>query len=304
MDSGERTPEVGPRRTHDMTGLVTGVGAYVWWGFVVLFWPLLGHVPAAEVMAYRVVWALAVVIVCLAVFRVPWNWLGTARAEWPRLLPASLFVGANWLIYIWAVNSGHVAEASLGYFLNPLVDVAVGMIVLRERPGRAAVIGVLAAAVGVAVISTVMAATIWVALLLAFSFSAYGLVKRRVAIGPLPGLAVETAFLTPIALIYLLSQGTGAFTHDVPTSALLVASGAVTVVPLYLFAIAAPRLSFGLLGMLQYIAPSIMLAIGITVLGQSVPDLYWPGLALVWVGFACYMLGTMAQRRKRRAAPR
>lgn len=294
---GHEAPVAGPR-TH-ASGVLAGLGAYLWWGVVVLFWPLLDHVAALEVMAYRVVWALAVVLLCLVVFRVPWNWLAVARSEAPRLVPAAFLVGANWLTYIWAVNSGHVAEASLGYFLNPLVNVAVGMVVLRERPGRAAVTGVLAAAAGVVVITTVMAATVWIALLLAFSFSAYGLVKRGVTIGPLPGLAVETAVLTPLAVGYLLVAGSGAFASDVATSLLLVASGVVTVVPLYLFAIAAPRLNFGLLGMLQYIAPTTMLLIGVTYLGQYVPGLYWVGLALVWVGFACYMVGAARLRHAR-----
>ena len=279
--------------------MLAGLGAYVWWGLVVLFWPLLEHVPSGEVMAHRVVWALVLVLACLLVFRVPWDWVPVARAEFVRLLPAAFLVGTNWLTYIWAVNSGHVAEASLGYYLNPLVNVAVGMIVLRERPGRAAVVGVVAAAIGVVVITTVMAATVWIALVLAFSFSAYGLVKRGVKIGPLPGLAVETAILLPVAVSYLLVAGTGALTSNVPTASLLVASGAVTVVPLYLFAMAAPRLPFGLLGMLQYIAPTIMLLIGVTYLGQSVPGLYWVGLALVWVGFACYMFGVVNARRVR-----
>lgn len=297
--TGETSPTVvdGGTAVNGVSGVLAGLGAYLWWGFVVLFWPLLDHVPAAEVMAHRVVWALVVVLLSLVIFRVPWGWVRIARAEWPRLVPAALLVGSNWLTYIWAVNAGHVAEASLGYFLNPLVNVAVGIVVLRERPGRASVLGVVAAAAGVAVVAIVMSATVWIALVLAFSFSAYGLLKRGVHIGPLPGLAVETAVLTPIAVAYLLFAGSGALTSGPTTVALLAASGIVTIVPLYLFAIAAPRLTFGLLGMLQYIAPSTMLLIGVLYLGQSVPGLYWVGLTLVWVGFACYMIGALNKRR-------
>ena len=288
------TPQV------ERLGVLTGLGAYLWWGVVVLYWPLLEHVPAAEVMAHRVVWALVLVLVLLTLARVPWGWVSIARRESPRLVPAAFLVGANWLTYIWAVNSGHVAEASLGYFLNPLVNVALGMLILRERPGRAAVAGVAVAALGVVIVASVMAATVWVALVLALSFSAYGMVKRGVTIGPLPGLAVETAVLLPFALGYLLLSGTGALLADAGTTWLLVGSGAITAVPLILFAIAAPRLSFGLLGMLQYIAPTTMLLIGVTYLGQSVPGAYWAGLALVWAGFAGYMVGVAHKRRSGR----
>lgn len=291
-----------PSQRTDPTGVAYGLSAYLVWGVVVLFWPLLGHVPALEVLAQRVVWALVVLVLCLMVFRVPWTWLGSVRAEWQRLTIAAVIIAVNWLTFIWSVNEGYVAEASLGYFLNPLVNVAVGMILFRERPGWVAVAGVVAAAVGVTVVASAMAATVWVSLVLAFTFSAYGVAKRGVRLPALPGLAFESAVLLPVALAYLAVAGSGAFTSDARTAALLVASGAVTVTPLYLFAQAAPRLPFGLLGMLQYIAPSTMLLIGIFHLGQQVPPAYWAGVSLVWVGFVMFMVTALRRSRRARAS--
>lgn len=281
--------------------VLTGFSAYVLWGVLVMFWPLLAHVPSLEVMAWRVVWALLLVVALLLVLRVPWTWLRDVRLEWRRITLASILVGINWLTFITAVNSGHGAETSLGYYLNPLVNVAVGMIAFRERPGKLALAGVGAAALGVLVVASQMATTVWIALLLAFSFSGYGAAKRGVKLPTLQGLAIESAILAPISVAYLVFAGTGAFTADGSTAALLIASGAVTALPLYLFSRAAPHLPFGVLGMLQYVAPTLMLFVTLFVFGQSVPPAYWAGIALVWLGFGLFMVSVLGKRRRARS---
>lgn len=278
-----------------------GLATYIFWGFTTLYWPLIKQAGALELLANRVLWSLVFVVVVLLVLRRPWTWLKSLRYSWPRLLAASVFIALNWLTYIWAVNNGHVAESSLGYFLNPLLNVVLGMIVFGERPSKQSLVGIGFAALGVAVIAVVMTKTIWVALVLATSFAVYGVFKKRAVLGALEGLAVESGVLAPVALGYLIwlgpSQhlGTG-----VGPTLLLMGAGLVTAGPLWLFAIAAPKIPLSTLGMMQFISPTIQLLTGIFVLGQRVPGLYWVGLGLVWVGLGFYLTGSL--RNARRAA--
>ncbi len=288
-------------RAADVRATTQGLITYILWGFTALYWPLIKQAGALELLANRVVWSLVLVVIMLLVLRKPWTWLKSLRFLWPRLLGASVFIALNWLTYIWAVNNGHVAEASLGYFLNPLLNVVLGMVVFAERPAKQSLLGIGFAAIGVAVIAVVMTKTIWVALVLATSFAIYGVFKKRAVLGALEGLAVESGILVPIALGYLIwlgpSQhlGTG-----VGPTLLLLGAGVITAVPLYLFAMAAPRIPLGTLGMMQFISPTIQLLTGIFVLHQAVPPLYFVGLALVWVGLGFYLTGSL--RSTRRAA--
>lgn len=279
--------------------MAQGLTTYILWGFTALYWPLIKQAGALELLANRVIWSLVLVVLMLVVLRRPWTWLKSLRFIWPRLLAASIFIALNWLTYIWAVNAGHVAEASLGYFLNPLLNVVLGMLIFRERLARQSLVGIGFAAIGVAVIAVVMTKTIWVALVLATSFAVYGVVKKRAVLGALEGLAVESGVLVPIALGYLIwlgpSQhlGTG-----VGPTLLLIGAGVITAGPLWLFAIAAPRIPLGTLGMMQFISPTIQLMTGIFVLGQRVPTLYWVGLGLVWVGLGFYLTGSLRNTRR------
>jgi chloramphenicol-sensitive protein RarD len=289
------TDEGGTDRKATAQGLIT----YILWGFTALYWPLIKQAGALELLANRIVWSLVLVVIMLVVLRRPWTWLKSLRFLWPRLLGASVFIALNWLTYIWAVNNGHVAEASLGYFLNPLLNVILGMIVFGERPARQSLVGIGFAAIGVAVIAVVMTKTIWVALVLATSFAIYGVFKKRAVLGALEGLAVESGLLVPIALGYLIwlgpSQHLG--TGVAPTL-LLIGAGVITAGPLWLFAIAAPRIPLGTLGMMQFISPTIQLMTGIFVLHQQVPPLYFVGLALVWVGLGFYLTGSLRNTRR------
>ena len=279
--------------------MAQGLTTYILWGFTALYWPLIKQAGALELLANRVIWSLVLVVIMLVVLRRPWTWLKSLRFIWPRLLAASVFIALNWLTYIWAVNAGHVAEASLGYFLNPLLNVVLGMLIFRERLARQSLVGIGFAAIGVAVIAVVMTKTIWVALVLATTFAVYGVFKKRAVLGALEGLAVESGVLVPIALGYLIwlgpSQhlGTG-----VGPTLLLIGAGVITAGPLWLFAIAAPRIPLGTLGMMQFISPTIQLMTGIFVLGQRVPTLYWVGLGLVWVGLGFYLTGSLRNTRR------
>ncbi len=288
-------------RPADKKALAQGLITYILWGFTALYWPLIKQAGALELLANRVLWSLVLVAIMLVVLRKPWAWLKSLRYLWPRLLGASVFIALNWLTYIWAVNNGHVAESSLGYFLNPLLNVVLGMIVFGERPAKQSLVGIGFAAVGVAVIAVVMTRTIWVALVLASSFAIYGVFKKRAVLGALEGLAVESGVLLPFALGYLIwlgpeqHLGTG-----VAPTLLLIGAGVITAGPLWMFAMAAPKIPLGTLGMMQFISPTLQLLIGIFVLHQQVPPLYFVGLALVWVGLGFYLTGSL--RNTRRAA--
>ncbi|HET7723375.1 MAG TPA: EamA family transporter RarD [Propionibacteriaceae bacterium] len=290
----------GDRRT-DAGATLQGLLVYVMWGFTALYWPLIKQAGALELLANRIVWSFVLVALLLVVLRKPWGWVRTLRYTWPRLLAAAVLIALNWLTYIWAVNAGHVAEASLGYFLNPLVNVVLGMAIFHERPARQSLLGIAFAAIGVAVIAFVMVKTVWVALVLAVTFGLYGVVKKRAVLGALEGLAVESGVLLPLALGYLVVLGpAGHLGTGVAPTLLLVGAGIVTMVPLWIFAIVAPRIPLSTLGMLQFVSPTLQLLTGLFVLGQRVPPLYFVGLALVWVGLGVYLTGSL--RNTRRAA--
>lgn len=284
-------------------------GAYVLWGLLPLFWHALSGVPAIEILAHRIVWALVVTLLfSAATGRLPALWanLRTRRTLLVFTL-SSVLLTANWFIYIWAVNAGFVVETSLGYFINPLVNVVLGMIFLRERlrPGQIAAVGV--AFAGVLYLSILYGTPPWIALALAGSFGCYGLLRKIAPIGSLEGLTLETLIVALPALIFLLfieSSGGGAFVRaGLPTTILLAASGIVTAVPLLLFASGARQITMISLGILQYIAPTIQFALGITVFGETVTPQRLIGFALVWLALGLYTLeGMLVGGRRARVA--
>lgn len=271
--------------------------AYVTWGFLPPFLASLRPAGPLEILAHRIAWSFLLVLVLLFALRGGWAWLRTSvftRAALPSLVLAAGLIGANWLIYIWAVNNGHVVEASLGYFINPLVIVLAGVVLFGERMGLGARIGGGITLAGVIVISAASWQGLWVSLSLAVSFALYGVVKKRSSLTALQGLLVESAFLLPLALPYLLWLGpSGQFGHAPGLTVLLVLAGAVTAVPLWCFAVAAPRLPFGVLGILQYVSPTIQFLLGITLFGEHVTPTYWVGLVAVWIGSVIYLTLTI-----------
>jgi chloramphenicol-sensitive protein RarD len=276
------------------------------WGLVPLFWPLLKPAGAVEILAHRMVWSLGVVGIVLLVMR-RWAWAGELLRQ-PRKLGlitvAAAVITVNWGVYIWAVNSEHVVEASLGYFINPLVTIAMGVLLLKERlrPVQWAAVGVGLTAVLVLTIGS--GRPPWISLCLAFSFATYGLVKKKVNLGGLESLAAETAIQFLPALAYLLwlgSRGDATFAAQGPGhAALLAATGVVTAIPLICFGAAAIRVPLSTLGLLQYMAPVFQFLLGIFYFHEAMPAERWAGFALVWLALS--LLTFDALRAARRGA--
>jgi chloramphenicol-sensitive protein RarD len=273
------------------SGLAAAVGAYVLWGLFPLYWPLLEPAAPVEILAHRIVWSLAFLVVVLAA-TFGFRWLrGIDRRKAVLLLIAAVLVTFNWGTFIYAVNSEHVVETSLGYFINPLVTVALAVVVLGERLRRAQVAAVAIASVAVAVLTIDYGRPPWIALILAFSFGTYGLVKKRADVDGTQSLAIETTFLTPVALAYLItSEGAG---HV----ALLVAGGVTTAVPLMLFGVAAIRIPLATIGLLQYIAPVMQFLIGVLVYGEPMPVQRLIGFALVWAALTVFAVDALRATR-------
>lgn len=274
-------------------GLWHGVGAYVLWGVLPIYWKLLGHVPPTLIVAHRVLWSFAALVLLMTVTR-RWSVLRsamTARVAAAYTLAAGL-IAINWLIYIWAVVSGSLLEASLGYFMTPLVSVLLGVAVLRERLRPFQWMAVALAAAGVLQLTYVYGATPWIALVLAVTFGLYALVKNRAPLGSTDGMTVETGVVMPVAAVYLLATeltGTGGIVHAPPlTQALLVGAGPMTLLPLVLFASAARRIPLSALGILQYIAPTIQFLLGTLVFDEPLTRVLLIGYTLVWIGVVIF----------------
>ncbi|WP_319804668.1 EamA family transporter RarD [Nocardioides malaquae] len=286
-------------------GVVAGVAAYVIWGLFPLYWPLLEPASATEILAHRIFWsAVCMVVVVVALRR--WRRLQPLvrdRRRLALLTVAAVVITVNWGVYIWAANNGHVVDASLGYFINPLFSVALGVFVLGERLRPLQWIAVAIAVVAVVVLTVGVGRPPWIALLLAASFGTYGLAKKKAAAGAFESLTVETLLLTPFALAYvvwLTSVGTATFGTQGPGhAALLVLAGAVTAVPLVLFGAAATRMTLASLGLLQYLAPILQFALGVWWLGEAMPTVRWVGFALVWVALVVFTTEALMHHRRR-----
>ncbi|MFE1250538.1 EamA family transporter RarD [Streptomyces sp. NPDC058735] len=287
-------------------GLLNGFAAYGMWGLVPLFWPLLKPAGAMEILAHRMVWSLVFVGAALLVLR-RWAWAGELLRQ-PRKLGlitvAAAVITLNWGLYIWSVNSGHVVEASLGYFINPLVTIAMGVLLLKERlrPVQWAAVGTGCAAV--VVLTLGYGRPPWISLCLAFSFATYGLVKKKVNLGGVESLAAETAiqFLPALAfLAWLGARGDSTFTTEgAGHAALLASAGIVTALPLVCFGAAAIRVPLSTIGLLQYMTPVFQFLLGILYFHEEMPPQRWAGFALVWL--ALTLLTWDALRTARRAA--
>ncbi|MFJ4920077.1 EamA family transporter RarD [Streptomyces sp. NPDC088725] len=288
------------------TGLLYGISAYGMWGLVPLYWPLLQPAGAMEMLAHRMVWSLAFVGIALLALR-RWGWIRELLRQ-PRKLAllsaAAMVITVNWGVYIWAINAGHVVEASLGYFSNPLVTIIMGVVLLKERlrPTQWVAVGVGFTAVLVLAIG--YGQLPWIALVLAFSFGTYGLIKKKVNIGGLESLAAETVILFVPALGYLLWLGaTGSSTfasHGAGHAAMLASAGVVTAVPLICFGAAAIRVPMAMLGLLQYLAPIFQLALGVVYFHEEMPAERWAGFALVWVALALLTWDALRTARRTR----
>ncbi len=285
-------------------GTLAALSAYICWGLLPIYWKHLEHVPPQEILSHRVVWSLVVVLVLLIVQR-QWSWLGPAARQPRILLPfvgTALLLSINWLIYLWANNNGHIVETSLGYFINPLVNVLLGVVFLRERmrPLQWAAIGL--AAAGVAYLTISYGRLPWIALSLALSFGFYGLIRKVARLESVQGLTVETGlmFLPALGyLVYLAARGTGSFGQaGAPTTLLLAFAGVATAIPLVMFAHGARRVPLTTLGILQYVAPTLQFLIGVVLYGESFTQARLIGFSLIWTALLLYTIEGVLTRRK------
>ncbi len=289
-------------------GVLAGVAAYTLWGLLPVYWKALQTVPALEILVHRTVWSLVFVLLLQAILR-RWDWLRLVRQQ-PRMLRiflgSTVLLSLNWLTYIWAVNAGHVVDASLGYFINPLVSVLLGMIFLGERlrPWQGVAVGL--AAASVLYLTLGLGSLPWIALVLAGTFGFYGLLRKTAPLGSMEGLSVETALLSLPALAYLLAleaTGQGSFGHAGATTSLLLAfTGVVTAVPLLLFAWAARNTTLATVGILQYIAPTFQFLLGLLVYHEPFSPARLLGFGGVWLALVIYTGEALMQERHRRAA--
>ncbi|MBB3348441.1 EamA family transporter RarD [Sphingomonas sp. BK069] len=274
------------------TGLLLGVGAFVCWGLLPLYLHLLDSVPALQVLAYRVIFSLLLLVLVVVALGRGRAIMERARGRTLALLTATaLLIAVNWFVYIWSVQNGHVLEASLGYFINPLLNVLLGVAVLRERITRVQAGAVAIAGVGVILLALDGGGALWISLALAVSFGLYGLIRKVVAIDALGGLLIETALLLlpAVAIVgWAQAHGSGAFGQDTRVDVLLVLAGAVTAAPLLMFAAAARRLRYATLGLLQYIGPTLQFLEAVLIFGEPLRPAQLLSFALIWTACALY----------------
>lgn len=277
-------------------GVIYTIAAFVAWGLLPLYWKYLESVPSDEILAHRIFWSFLFVAMIL-LMKGRWKSIKSVLVNKKSLLCVllcSLLISANWFIYIWAVTRGHVIEASMGYYINPLLSVAFGMVVLRERLTSMQNISLVLAIIGVAVLTIQYGKVPWIALSLAMTFALYGLAKKLVNVDALTGLALETVMVTPFALAYLLSleiKGTGAIgTSTGMVLLLLICSGVATALPLLWFARGAKMVTLSMIGFFQYLAPSISLLLGVFVFKESFTMVHFISFTFIWCGLLLYSL--------------
>ena len=285
-------------------GLIYGVGAYLLWGLFPLYWPLLEPANAVEILCQRMVWSLVFIALVIAVtgnFAAVRS-LVADRSKFYRLALAALLVSTNWGVYIWSVNNGHVIEGSLGYFINPLFTILLGVLVLKERLSRPQWLAVGIATLAIVVLTVDYGRLPWIALILATSFGGYGFLKKQVGAGAVESLAVETSVLAGpalLTLIVLAGQSRLAFGHHGVANALLLAgTGVVTAIPLMLFGAGARRLPLVSIGLLQYLTPVLQFAVGFGIRHEPMPPARLLGFALVWLALVVLSVDALNRRHR------
>ena len=283
-------------------GLLFGVSAYSLWGAFPLYWPLLEPANPLEIVSHRAVWTLVFCFIVLAATKALKSTLVTLKRPTVavKLFLSSLLISVNWLVYIWATNNEHVVEASLGYYINPLIIIGFGVIFLKEKMRSLQWAAVSIATLGVLVLTFDYGRLPWIALALAVSWGSYGLIKKQLGLGALEGLAIETfisSFFYLAYLVYIGNQGTGQFGQSWGLTALLISAGAVTAIPLLLFNGSTNRLPFTTIGLLQYITPTLQFSIGVWVLNEDMPTARWIGFLIIWAALVTLAIDLIRSSR-------
>ena len=290
------------------SGLPAALTAYVIWGLLPLYLILVASVPPFEFVAWRIVWTLPVCALIVTVRR-QWPTIQTTladRAALKVLLASAALIAVNWFVYVWAVQMGHIYAASLGYYINPLLNVLLGTLLLGERLTRAGWLAVALAAVGVAILAAGALTTLWISLTLAFSFGTYGLLRKRVEVGALPGLTIESALLllpsAGIAAWYAASPQGSSIDDAAWLTLAIMAGGVLTAVPLLLFTVAAKRMDYSTIGFIQFLAPTIVFILGLTVFEQELKPAQAICFGFIWAALAIFVWDLWSRSRVRPAA--
>lgn len=297
---------VATANTDSKSGLIFGALAYLCWGFFPLYWPLLDPASPWEVLAHRIVWTL---VLCIGLLTITRTWTAFAailrrRRLMALMAVASLVISINWGAFIWGVTNGHVIETSLGYFINPLVTVLLGVFVLGEQLRRAQWVAVALGIIAVLVLTIDYGRPPWVSLVLASTFAAYGFIKKRANLGTVEALSVETTISAPFAVAYLTflgATGTLTFGHaGTANTLLLMGTGVVTAIPLLLFGAAATRLTLTTIGMIQYLGPILQFIFGLTIFDEPMTGARWAGFVIVWSALVIFTIDAVRNRRRTR----
>ncbi|MBC1434534.1 EamA family transporter RarD [Listeria rocourtiae] len=283
-----------------LKGILAAIGAYIIWGVLPLYWKMADDVPASEILAYRIIWSFVFMVVIIAI-------LGKTKEVWteifsifkrPKLIlaisVAAVLITANWFIFIFTVNDGHVISASLGYYINPLINVLLATIFLKEKLSRGEMLAVLSAAIGVLILAIHQGVFPWAAISMAVTFGLYGLIKKLVPISAWGGLTIETLIMAPFAFIFLLFFAQDAFMHfGFDTNLVLFGAGVVTAIPLLLFATSARRISYVMLGFIQYVGPTLMLILGVFVFHEAFDKTQLIAFLFIWAALLIFTISNV-----------
>ena len=289
-------------------GIWIGAGSYFIWGILPMYWKLAGEIDAVEILAHRMIWSFVFMVVLIAIFG-RWKSVMTELRQITRqqrtllaMTAATLLISINWFLFIFSVNGNHILSASLGYYINPLVNIVFAMLLLKERLRSGEMVAVVIAAIGVVLLSISQGAVPWAAISLAITFSLYGLIKKKVSVSTWTGLTIETLIISPFALIYLLFFAEHAFMgYGSGLNAVAIGGGLVTVVPLLLFSSAAKQISYVMLGFLQYLAPTLMLIVAVSIYGETLTAFEWGSFLSIWIALIIYTTSNIlyAKRQKK-----
>lgn len=288
-------------------GILFTILTYTIWGFLPLYWKQVDHVPSDEILTSRILWAFVLTVIFILLIGGGKQLLVDVKSLWQSkktffsLMLASYLITANWFLYIFAVTNDRIVETSLGYYINPLVSMLLGVFFLKEKLSNATKVAFGLAAVGVSILTISYGTFPWMAFGMAFSFAFYGLIKKTIKLDALRGLALETLFVLPLGLIYyayLFSNGSASFLHEgAATDILLIISGAATALPLVLFATGAPLIPMYMIGFLQYIAPTLMLLLGVLVYGEAFDRTDLISFSFIWVALALFTTSKVMEAR-------